>query len=131
MWPLKFPRLWIAASCVIVAAALYTCLAPVAMLAPQLELFSDKLEHTLGYVGLAVWFGGLYPPARYGWVAIGLFCLGLGVEILQELMNVGRHADARDLLANILGIAAGLLIARLGLGQWTRRVEALRVFERA
>lgn len=131
MWPLKFPRLWTAGSCIVVAAALYTCLAPVEMLAPQLELVSDKLQHSVGYIALAVWFGGLYPPARYWAIAAGLFFMGVSVEILQGLMDLGRHADVQDLLANTLGIAAGLLLARLGLGQWTRRLESLRAFERA
>ena len=124
MLPLKYARFWSLASSVVVGAALYTCLAPIEMLAPELGLFSDKLEHSVGYVALALWFGGLFPPSRYWAVGLGLLGMGIGVEILQGAMDLGRHADVRDVLANSLGIVAGLLLARVGLGQWAQRLEA-------
>jgi hypothetical protein len=40
-------------------------------------------------------------------------------------MNLGRHSDFRDILANSTGIALGLTLALVGLGGWADRLESL------
>jgi VanZ family protein len=74
---------------------------------PQGLTFWDKAEHALAYLGLAL-LGAFAFPGRLGRLAVGLFVGGVGVEILQSTMGLGRQGDALDALANSIGIAAGL-----------------------
>lgn len=122
MIPLRHRSLWSAASAVLVVAIVYASLAP--DVSPPVPRGFDKLEHFATYCGLAVWFTGLYPRARYLRVIVGLLALGLGVEIAQGLMKLGRAAEALDMAANAAGLTAGLLLAISLTGNWARRVES-------
>jgi VanZ family protein len=77
---------------------------------PQGLTFWDKAEHALAYLGLTL-IGAWAFPARLGRLAVGLFLGGIGVEILQSTMGLGRQGDPFDAVANSTGIAVGLLIA--------------------
>jgi VanZ family protein len=120
--PLRHRRLWSAASAALVVAIVYASLAP--DVSPPMPRGFDKLEHFATYCGLAVWFTGLYPRTRYLRVVAGLLALGLGVEIAQGLMTLGRAAEALDMAANAAGVATGLLLAISLTGHWARRVES-------
>ena len=78
---------------------------------PQVTL-SDKIEHFLAYAVLAV-LGARALPGRPWLLAIVLAANGVGVEILQQAMALGRQGEVLDALANTLGIAAGLGAASL------------------
>lgn len=122
MIQLRHRLLWVALSAVFVVATVYGSLAPdLALPGPE---GSDKVEHFATYCGLAVWFTGLYPRTRYGWVAAGLLALGLGLEIAQGDMQLGRSAEALDMVANAAGVGVGLLLAIARTGDWARRVES-------
>jgi VanZ family protein len=86
---------------------------------------NDKVVHFTGYFLLASWFGGVARPRRYWLVALGLLILGGGIEIAQGIMHNGRDAEWLDMLANTLGVTAGLGLAALGLGMWMVWVERL------
>jgi hypothetical protein len=86
---------------------------------------SDKALHFLGYFALALWFGGVCKRSRYVVTGLLLVALGGTLEIAQGVMNLGRQADWRDFLANSLGIAAGLAVCAVGLGQWMVWIERL------
>ncbi|MDO8297353.1 MAG: VanZ family protein [Caulobacter sp.] len=88
-------------------AILWLSLAPAEDL-PQVTLW-DKLEHAAAYLGLAV-LGGLAFPNHLWRMAGSLFTFGVGVEVFQALMAVGRQGDPADALANTVGIATGLLL---------------------
>lgn len=77
---------------------------------PQGLTFWDKAEHALAYLGLAL-LGAFAFPTRLGRLAVGLLIGGIGVEILQSTMGLGRQGDALDALANSVGIAVGLSMA--------------------
>ena len=77
---------------------------------PQGLTFWDKAEHALAYLALTL-LGAWAFPGRLGRLAGGLFLAGVGVEILQSTMGLGRQGDVWDAVANSTGIAAGLLIA--------------------
>lgn len=74
---------------------------------PQVSM-SDKIEHSLAYLGLAL-IGAFAFPERLRRLAAGLFLGGVAVEFLQAAMGLGRQGDPLDALANTLGIATGLL----------------------
>ncbi len=86
---------------------------------------NDKAMHFSGYCILALWFAGVARRSRYLVVGLSLIALGGSLEIAQGLMHEGRTADWFDFLANSLGIATGLGVAALGLGDWMVWVERL------
>ncbi|MES2033811.1 MAG: hypothetical protein V4466_06525 [Pseudomonadota bacterium] len=90
------------------AVVLWLSLAPTTAI-PTVNLW-DKVEHAVAYLGLAL-IGAATFPTRLGRLAGGLFLLGIGVEVLQATMNLGRQGDPLDALANSLGIAAGVGLA--------------------
>ena len=125
MWPefrKSFP--WTLASNLVVWGAIVVNLLPPDDIS-AFEGTNDKVLHTIGYALLAVWFGGLYPKPRYGWVAAGLVALGILIEIAQGAMHLGRTADVRDALADCGGIVLGLTLAWIGLGRWALWVHSL------
>jgi VanZ family protein len=122
MIPLRHRRLWVVLSAVIVALIVYVSLAPAISL--PLPSYSDKAEHFAAYCGLAVWFTGLYARAQYWRVVAALLALGLGLEIAQGVMALGRSAELLDMAANAAGVGVGLLLALALTGNWARRVEA-------
>lgn len=95
-----------ALACCVIA---WLSLSPVEDL-PQGLTFWDKAEHATAYLGLCL-LGAWAFPNRLGRLAIGLFLGGVGVEILQSTMGLGRQGDVWDAVANSTGIAAGLLVA--------------------
>lgn len=121
--PLRHSKAWLVLGWLFVLLALVASLAPVQKL-PQPPEINDKIEHMAGYALLAIWFAGIYPRSRYVVIAIGLFVMGLLVEWAQSAMQLGRHGDLFDVIANCLGIAAGLMLSFLWLGGWAQRVEA-------
>lgn len=119
--PLRHPRVWLAVGWGLVALAI------LASLLPAQELPSvgggDKLHHAAAYMVLSLWFSGIYPKSRYVHIGVGLFLLGIAIEWAQGAMHYDRESDPYDVLANALGVVAGLLAAHFGLGGWAARVE--------
>ncbi len=122
MLPLRHRNLWVALSAILVAAVVY------GSLTPNLDLPApggfDKIEHLSAYLGLSLWFTGLVPRAAYWKVALALLALGLTMEILQGLMHMGRAAELLDMVANTLGIGAGIVLALRYTGGWARKAES-------
>jgi VanZ family protein len=117
----RHARLWYA------LGALLTLTVVIASLVPARDLprvhVSDKLEHLLAYLSLAIWFGGLVHVRHYLWLALSLLALGGGIEIAQGLMGLGREADWRDFIAGAYGVGLGLLLGLIGLRHWVRWLE--------
>lgn len=76
----------------------------------------DKLGHLVFYCILALWviYGFFRLPQRYRCMPLWTFLLcagfGVGMEILQGVMRMGRQFEYLDMLANVAGvlIAIGL-----------------------
>lgn len=107
-WPLA-ARL--GALSVAVAVLLWLSLAPTDDL-PGAELIWDKAEHAIAYVVLMMVGQTLFPAAPLRFAAFAL-ALGGAIELMQATMGFGRQGDWRDLLANSLGVAAGLVLGQL------------------
>jgi VanZ family protein len=119
--PLSHRRIWLALSCVLIAGVVFGSLKPGGL---HLGQVGDKWQHSLTYLILATWFVGLAPRRTYPWIATGLILLGFTMEILQDLLTSDRMADARDMAANSIGVAAGIVLAYVGLGAWAQRFES-------
>jgi VanZ family protein len=122
MLQLRRRRLWIAMSLVLLTAVIVVSLQP--SFDPAAPASLDKIEHLFAYMLLALWFTGLVARGRYWAVAAGLLALGLLIEVLQWRMNLGRTAEALDMLANTLGVGLGVAIALLATGGWAPRFES-------
>jgi VanZ family protein len=121
---LRHPRLWLVSGWILVIFSIIANLVPSHDL-PKLGGISDKLEHFVGYLVLALWFAGIYPKSRYPLIGFALLVMGISIEALQGAMHLGREADLRDVYANTVGTVCGLTLALAWLGGWAQRVEFL------
>lgn len=76
----------------------------------------DKLLHFLVYAVLAGWHA-LLLPQRYRQIFFLCFLWGLSIEGLQALTSY-REASLSDLMANTLGIMAGVSAVKSAGLQW-------------
>ena len=122
--PLKRRRTWLAMWLLAIATVIAACLLPSSDL-PQVPV-SDKLEHALAFLVLSVAAGQLFlrgTPLVI--VAFGLLALGAGIELAQALLTTTRAMEAADLLADAIGIAAGVATAWTPFGNLLLRVDHL------
>jgi VanZ family protein len=119
--PVPWLRFWWALGAVLVVLAAYICLAPGQEIPGSFEL-NDKVSHGFGHFVLTIYFCGLVPRVSWYKIAIFLLAFGIGIEIAQHFMHVGRQADRYDVLANSVGMTTGLLLSHLGLHRWPRWV---------
>lgn len=70
----------------------------------------DKLNHLLAFAALTVAGALGFVGARVR-VAAGMFAFGVLIEVLQSF-TPNRSASGLDLLADVLGIAAGFVVAQ-------------------
>lgn len=121
--PLHFRRTWLVVGWVMVIVAIYGSLTGNEAIAHA--GVNDKFMHAGTYATLSLWFAGIYPRSRYALIALGLFALGVSIELLQGWMREGRSKDLYDVFANTLGIFVGLAVATWWLGGWAQRLERL------
>ncbi len=105
--PFRHPRLWCVLWCLGIAWLVVLSLMP----GPPMPDFedSDKVGHFLAYFVLAA--GAVQLFARWSSLlgaGIALVLLGIGLEYAQGALTDYRVLDARDALANTLGVIAGL-----------------------
>ena len=127
MLPLRYRAHWRIASISLLAVVLGFALAPeVWPWSGQLgtDWFpSDKWMHGLTFAGLAVWNSGQY-ARRSNWrFVLGLLVFGVLIEACQSLVTY-RTAETADLVADVLGIGAGILMALTGAGGWGLKLES-------
>jgi len=102
---------------VLLLAAAITCLVPGQELPKAFE-YNDKLSHVMGHGVLAVYFTGLVPRRNWWKIFLYLLLFGVGIEIAQYTMHMGREGDPRDVIANSAGALLGLLAGFLGVSRW-------------
>jgi VanZ family protein len=119
--PLRYPRSWLAAGLLLLGFGLVAALTAVP--AAVTVAVNDKLIHLIGFVGLMVWFGGIFQPRLGPVLALSLSAYGLLIELLQSL-TVTRQAEGLDLLADIAGVLLGWLLSAAGLSRWCTKLES-------
>ncbi|HET9499767.1 MAG TPA: VanZ family protein [Marmoricola sp.] len=73
---------------------------------------SDKLEHAAIFFALAL--TGRYAGFAVSRLVVGLCCYAAVTEVLQAVLPIGRDGDWRDVVADVLGVAAAVLLTRAG-----------------
>lgn len=72
----------------------------------------DKLVHALAYFTLS--FTVFQSQKRYiAWIALIVFSISVGIEVLQKLYGHGRQFSAYDILANGIGIVVACTVYKL------------------
>ncbi len=128
MLPLEYAHRWRMASVVLLLAVLIATVTPAMWFwSDRVRLIEwvgniDKWMHAITFAGLTVWFAGQYRPNAYWRIAVGLLAFGLFIELCQRMLSY-RTAEWSDVVADAVGIIAGLAIAAAGIGGWSQRFE--------
>lgn len=109
---LYYQRLWQAGGWLLVTVVVVLSLMPTPPVVSV--LIWDKLQHLAGYTVLMFWFRQAFGP-QGRWVAL-LVGLGVILEVLQGLGGY-RYFEWVDMLANVLGVGCGLLLAATPVGR--------------
>ena len=124
MKSLRYARRWQLAGVLLLALVMVAALVPklpFEELTAQFKI-SDKVMHIAAFTFLTVWFAGQYEKKSYWRIAVGLMAFGILIELVQGTISY-RTSEWLDLLGDAAGIAAGLIIAMLGVGGWSVWVE--------
>lgn len=82
----------------------------------------DKLMHASVFAVLGSWFAALQSSARrWPIIALGLLAFGVAIELLQAV--TGRDPSVWDVVADIIGIAVGILLLRMITAPALRYIE--------
>lgn len=122
MLPLRYARRWQIAGILVLVGVLVAALSPVLPDLHQSKILTDKWMHGITFSFLTVWFSGQYARRAYWRLALGMLAFGGLIEVCQRMLAY-RSAEAMDLVADAVGITAGLLIALVGAGGWSLRLE--------
>ena len=107
---LQLNKLWSGLAALNLLIILWLSLMPNNGPPPELEHL-DKLWHFLAYLLSSLYFQQVFLNQKQWKVGIGLFCYGALMEGLQYL-SATRGVEFLDLLANAVGIFAGILISK-------------------
>ena len=123
--PLRHPRFWCAMWCIAIAVVWVFSLMP----PPPMPDFdsSDKVSHFLAYFVLACCAVQLFRNwAGLLGAGLGLVLMGIAVEYAQGALTDDRMMDAKDALANTLGVVAGLATRLTPLRDLLLRIDGRR-----
>jgi len=84
---------------------------------------SDKLQHFLAYVVLALVFTAAFSRRHWLAIAFGLAVFGGAIELLQHWMPGKRAGEWMDMAANLGGIATGLALALAVPHRWRQKLD--------
>lgn len=116
---LRFASLWQAAGWTMVSLVIWLSLTPHPPQPPAM-LSWDKADHLLAYAALMFWFAQSF-ARRWRW-PLFLCVLGFTLEVLQGLGAV-RTFDLYDMVANVLGVMLGLVLAMTPAGRLLAAVD--------
>ena len=119
---LHFHQLWLVIGALLASAILILCLIPPSNKISSIEGL-DKVEHALAFLALTAWFAALIERRGYWALSIMLLGLGVGIEIAQYLMALGRSAEIFDVIADTVGIILGVILSLSIHESWLQRIE--------
>lgn len=113
-------RRWRVATLVLAVAVVALALLPLSLHGPSLGW--DKANHAVAFAALAVCgaLGLRGAPNASRRLVLGLLALGIGIEVAQSF-TPDRRAEWQDVVADAVGMAIGLLVARTLAARLDRR----------
>jgi len=106
MLPYRYPRpVRLSLYALAVAILLVICVVPSQKLPDPGT--GDRFEHAAAWFVLTV-TGYLLAPNRRLAIPVFALAFGLVIEVLQGVMGLGRHADPLDVVADVVGVTAGV-----------------------
>ncbi len=124
--PFRRPWLWTTLWMLAIGGVVALSLLPPKDL-PDLPIGNDKVSHFLAYFALMAGAVQLFARRASWWlVALLLVLFGIAMEQLQGGMKLGRQLDTLDVLANALGVLAGLATAITPLRDLLLRIDGGR-----
>jgi VanZ family protein len=120
---LRYPHLWFCIGLFIAACIAVTCLLPARDL-PDIALW-DKLKHAISWAVLAYCLAGVLQRRHLLGLILVVTAFGGLIEVAQEAMQLGRHAEWADLLADFMGSVVGVALAATPLGRWPDLIESI------
>lgn len=119
--PLRYSRLWFSMAYIMLAVVAIVSLMP----APDLMGTSDKLLHLLTYAFMSAVFSTLVCRNMSLFKVVpGLILFGIVLEFLQGMTGY-RYLEVNDMLANSVGVFAGLLVRLTPIPRWFRQLEVI------
>lgn len=119
----KLRRWWLMTGFALMMFIMVLALIPMPEFVPG-KLYSDKAGHLLAFAFLMLWFAGLFPRGQHWRVFLALLLYGVIMELLQSQVP-NRYAEGADLLADVVGLCVGWLLARTALQRWPLWLEKL------
>ncbi|MEM8984292.1 MAG: VanZ family protein [Pseudomonadota bacterium] len=119
---LRWPLLWASGGILLSAYVIYGALTRITLFVPT--TIWDKASHALAFFVLTVWFSALTPRRRLLQLALAMLVFGIAIEVAQSF-TATRQADVLDVVADVIGIAAGAGLAWLGLRRWALWAERI------
>ena len=116
---LTYLRLWQVIAWLGVVAVITLSLTPKTVQPPGIFGW-DKAHHIIAYAGLMWWFRQTF-ASRWRWV-IFLITLGIVLEYIQDWTGY-RYLAYGDMVANILGVGCGVMLAATSLGRTLIRLD--------
>lgn len=77
---------------------------------PEGGLPWDKANHAAAFVLLTLLAGRGWPGLPRVALVLIMLAAGVGIELVQGLPQIGRHADVWDVFADAVGIVGGLAL---------------------
>jgi glycopeptide antibiotics resistance protein len=109
---LRYFKLWLAIGYALMAFIIY-----VSLTSEPVEIgidfpFQDKFFHGLAYFSLMGWFAQMFHvKSQRVAFAIAFILMGVILEYMQSF-DPARYSETEDMIANILGVAIAVLLAR-------------------
>lgn len=123
MRPLRFALLWVSLGAALFLLVVYLCLRAPGAEESWFPGF-DKFAHASAFFALGFCSLALVERRAYLRVIAVMLAIGLGIEVAQGLMALGRRAEWADLAADALGVAFALIVSLLRSESWFQWVEA-------
>jgi len=106
----RFSSIWITGAILLLVGITVGSLMPPSEVPVDQIPNMDKLIHFSSYLFLSLYLCSLIKPSWLFYVGTFCFLWGLGIEFIQP--SVSRDLEWWDVLANSLGVTAGILIGQ-------------------
>jgi VanZ family protein len=120
---LRHRTLWLVVGYLLIALVIYLSLSSSPVEIDTDLPYQDKLFHFIAYFVLTFWFLQIYHIRHHVIVLVVLFfCLGMTMEYLQGF-DTNRYSEVADMIANSLGVMAGVGLSLTPLRYTLMKVE--------